>query len=124
MDLILESHRLLSQTTWLFFLALGLWGGYRAVRGEGVDGGYLGAAAIGQGLYLIQAIIGALLYIQGGRPMRSGIHILYGLFALVFLPFIYFVVLRGDDSNRAQWVLSFTTLFLFGIALRAIGTGV
>ncbi len=43
---------------------------------------------------------------------------------MVFLPFIYLSVLRGDDTNRAQWVLAFTTLFLFGIALRAIGTAV
>jgi hypothetical protein len=55
---------------------------------------------------------------------RSGVHLLYGVFALVFLPFIYLSVLRGDDTNRAQWVLAFTTLFMFGIALRSIGTAV
>ena len=53
-----------------------------------------------------------------------GIHLLYGIFALVFLPFVYVSVLRGDDTNRAQWVLAFTTLFMFGIALRSISTSI
>ncbi|HQF71734.1 MAG TPA: hypothetical protein PLH39_10700, partial [Promineifilum sp.] len=55
---------------------------------------------------------------------RPDIHLLYGVFALIFLPFIYVSVLRGDDTNRAQWVLAFTTLFLFGIALRSITTSI
>jgi hypothetical protein len=73
-----------------------------------------------------QAILGALMWIGGGSAamQRPGIHLLYGIFALVFLPFIYLSVLRGDDTNRAQWVLAFTTLFLFGIALRSISTAI
>ena len=118
-------HQLLSNTVWLFFLAIGLWGFYRSIRGEGVDGSYLGAAVIGQGLYVLQAILGFILWFNGLHTTltRPNIHMLYGLFALVFLPFVYLVWLRGDDSNRAQWVLSFSTTFLFGIALRSITTG-
>jgi hypothetical protein len=48
-------------------------------------------------------------------------HVLYGSFALVFLPFVFMVWLRGDDSNRGMWVLAFTVLFIFGVALRNIG---
>lgn len=121
MDAITEIHTLLSRTIWMFFLALGLWGGFRAVRGQGVDGGYIGAMAIGQILFLVQFILGLLLYLSGSRVADTGIHILYGVFALVFLPFIYGSI-RGDDSNRAQWVFCFCTLFLFGITLRAIET--
>ena len=126
MATIVEIHSLLSRTVWMFFLALGLWGCYRASRGEGVDGSYLGAAVIGQALYVLQAILGFILWFGGlDRVLaRPGIHMLYGVFALVFLPFVYLVWLRGDDSNRAQWVLAFATLFLFGIALRAIGTSI
>jgi len=123
---VINIHGALSNTIWLFFLILGLWGGFRAIRSQGVDGSYLGAMVIGEGLYILQGILGVILWVNGlltplGRP---SMHVLYGVFAVVFMPFIYLVWLRGDDSNRAQWVLSFTTLFLFGIAFRAIGTGV
>lgn len=126
MTTIATIHGALANTAWLFFLLIGLWGLYRAIRGQSVNGSYLGAAFIGQAIFVIQNILGALLWIGGhsGNMVRPGIHALYGIFALVFLPFIYLSVLRGDDTNRAQWVLAFTTLFLFGIALRLISTSI
>ena len=119
-------HRALSNTAWLFFLILGLWGLFRAMRGRSVDSNYLGAAFIGQMIFVAQAVLGGLMWIGGGSGdiVRPDIHLLYGVFALVFLPFVYVSVLRGDDTNRAQWVLAFTTLFLFGIALRSISTSI
>lgn len=124
MTTIQAIHTALSNTAWLFFLILGLWGLFRAIRGQAVNGNYLGAAFIGQMIFVVQAILGGILWIGGHSVaiQRPGIHLLYGTFALVFLPFIYLSVLRGDDTNRAQWVLAFTTLFLLGIALRAIST--
>lgn len=126
MSTLAAIHGALSNTAWIFFLVLGLWGLFRAIRGRPVDGSYLGAAFIGQLIFVAQAVLGVILWIGGGSVsmQRSGIHLLYGVFALVFLPFIYLSVLRGDDTNRAQWVLAFTTLFLFGIALRSISTAV
>jgi hypothetical protein len=126
METIITIHGALSNTAWLFFLALGLWGLFRAIRGQSMGGSYLGAAFIGQMIFVMQAILGTVIWLGSGSGgmQRPGIHLLYGVFALVFLPFIYLSVLRGDDSNRAQWVMAFTTLFLFGIALRAISTSV
>ncbi|MEW5989458.1 MAG: hypothetical protein AB1791_22760 [Chloroflexota bacterium] len=120
MTVIKEIHLFLSNTIWLFFLALGLWGLWRAYRHGGVDGSYLGAMIIGEGLFVVQAILGAILWFGGGRPDR-GVHILYGIFAIVCLPGA-FAYLRGDDSNRAQWIFALLCLFLFGVSLRAIGT--
>ncbi len=126
METILIIHNTLSNTVWLFFLALGLWGSYRGIRGQAVDGSYLGALAIGEGLFIAQAALGFILWLNGNNAniARPSIHMLYGTFSLVFIPFVYMVWLRGDDSNRGQWVLAFTTLFMFGIALRSITTGV
>lgn len=126
MDVVLTLHSRLSNTVWLFFLALGLWGVFRALRGQGVDSSYLGAIVIGQLLFVVQVILGAILWAGGylAGLARPEIHVLYGGFVLVFLPFVYFVLLRGDDSNRGQWVLGLVNLFLFGIALRLITTGV
>lgn len=122
MGIVLVIHSTLSSTIWMFFLALGLWGLFNAIRKKGVDGGYLGAMVIGEILYALQAVLGIILWAGGFLPGLGNptMHILYGSFALVFMPFVYFVWLKGDDSVQAQWVLGFTTLFLFGIALRAV----
>ncbi len=126
MTTLVTIHQALSNTAWLFFLILGVWGLFRAIRGQSVNGNYLGAAFIGQLIFIVQAALGTALAVGGGLGDidRPEIHVLYGVFALIFLPFIYVSVLRGDDTNRAQWVLAFTTLFLFGIALRSISTSI
>ncbi len=120
METIVNIHTVLKNTVWLFFLFLGLWGAFRAIRGQGINASYLGAAVIGQVLVVIQVILGAVLFL-GGRSdalTRPYMHYLYAAFALVFLPFVYLYWLRGDDSNRAQWVMTFSTLFLFGTIVR------
>ncbi|MFO7541174.1 MAG: hypothetical protein R6X32_24290 [Chloroflexota bacterium] len=119
-------HQVLSNSIWLFFLALGIWGLLRAIRGLGIDGSYMGAAVIGQLLFVVQAVLGFILWFGGRRVLLAdpSMHMLYGVFALVFLPFVYLVWLRGDDSNRGMWIMGFATLFLFGIALRSITTGI
>ncbi len=124
MGTVVLVHNQLSQTIWIFFLLLGLWGLYRAIRGYSVDGSYLGAMVIGQVLYVVQGALGGILWLNGNMAVvaRPFMHVLYGSFALVFLPFVFMVWLKGDDSNRGQWVLAFTVLFLFGIALRAAST--
>jgi len=122
MEIVLNLHQVLSNTTWLFFLIIGVWGMYRAIRGFGVDGSYLGAMAVGEILFIVQGVLGIILLFTVGSPGRS-VHILYGVFAIVALPGL-FAYLRGDDSNNAQWAYAIMTLFLFGVALRSIGTGV
>ncbi len=125
MTVVAQVHQTLANTTWIFFLIIGLWALYRAVRGYGVDSSFLGAMIIGELLFVVEGALGLTLWIggRGGEVSRLGIHVLYGVFAVVFLPFL-FTYQRGDDSNRAQWVYAFGLLFLFGIALRSITTAV
>ena len=121
MGFISQLHQGLSNTAILFFLAIGLWGLWRGFRGQGVDGSYLGAMAIGELVFIAQAVLGTILVLDGLRVERMSVHVLYGMFALVFLPGVFFY-LQGDDSNRAQWAFAFVTLFLAGIASRGITT--
>lgn len=123
MSALQSIHSQLANTVWLFFLVIGIWGIYRGARGYGIDGNYLGAAAIGQILFVVQIVLGVVIFLGGSRPADGFMHWLYGAFSLVFLPFVYLVWMRGDDTNQSQWVLAFATLFMFGIALRSITTG-
>lgn len=121
MTAIFEVHRVLSNTIWMFYLAIGLWGLYRALRGRTVDGSYFGAIAVIQIVIVVQAILGVILYLSGARPGRELVHYLYAAFGVVFLPGL-FAYLRGDDSNQAQWIYALASLFMFGVILRIIGT--
>jgi hypothetical protein len=119
-------HVNLANTAWLLLLVVGAWGAWRAIRGEGIDGSYMGALAIAQMLIWAQSLLGLIYWSQFGMDgvPRPWIHWLYGLFSALFIPAMYFAVLKGDDSNRGQWVMSFACFFMFGIALRGISTAV
>ncbi|UCG25161.1 MAG: hypothetical protein JSW55_03960 [Chloroflexota bacterium] len=123
METIVQIHGVISNTSVLFFLLLGIWGLIRAIRKNGVDGSYFGALVIGELIFVLQAGLGIILALGGGAPGRGIVHYIYGAFALVALPGL-FAYTRGDDSNQAQWYYALLTLFLFGVALRAIDTGV
>jgi len=122
MEFITELHRVFSNVTLYFFLAIGVWGLIRGFRKNGVDASYLGAMVIAELLFVLQTILGLILVLGGAGPGRF-VHFIYGAFALVALPGL-FAYLKGDDSNQAQFYYAIAALFLFGVALRAVGTGV
>lgn len=123
MDTIIIFHSRFSNTVWLYLLILGLWSLWRAIRGQELSGNFMGALVIGQVLIVVQAILGGMLWIGGnsGNISLPTIHILYAGFSLVFLPFVFLYWLRGDDSNRGQWVMSFAVLFQFGTIFYRFG---
>lgn len=115
MNFIFILHQGLTNMALFYFLILGVWGMYRAIRGFAVEGSYTGALILAQLLLVINIVLGGLLWINGRSAgmVRFDVHALYGGFVLIFLPFVYAVLLRGDDSNRAQWVWGFVNLFMF-----------
>ncbi|HEU5101062.1 MAG TPA: hypothetical protein VFU22_18685 [Roseiflexaceae bacterium] len=115
-------HARLLVTILLFFGALTIWGLVGYLRGQGMSGGYKGALAIGELLMLSEFIIGVLLLLSGAQPSRLGIHILYGIVAIITLPGT-FAYTRGRDDRWEQLIYAVVCLFLCGIALRALGTG-
>jgi len=123
LDTIFIFHSRFSNTVWLYLLILGLWSLWRAIRGQGLSGNFMGALVIGQVLIVVQAILGGILWLGGnsGNLTLPTIHILYAAFSLVFLPFVFLYWLRGDDTNRGQWVLSFAVLFQFGTIFYRFG---
>lgn len=121
MTFLTELDTIIATATRTFFAILGIWGVVRAIRGLGVDGSYLGAVAIGTILYVVSLIFDITLFFGGIMPDRPGLHYLYAVFAALLMPFIYGSVVKGDDSNTAQWIWAFVTVFLWGIAVRLAG---
>ena len=122
MESLVVLHARLVVTIVLFLGALALWGVFNYLRGQGVSGSYNGALVIGELLMIAECLIGVALLVAGRQPARPGIHILYGVVAIIMLPGA-FAYVRGRDSRFEQLVYALVCLFLCGIALRALETG-
>lgn len=110
-------HSGLANAATIFTLLLSLWGFWRYMRGEGVDGSFLGAVVIGEVLLIVQALMGVFLMGGGAMPDRS-VHILYGIVALLSFPAFY-AFIRGRDSRREMLLWALLALFVFGVTIRA-----
>ena len=105
----------------LFMAAVGLWGIVAYLRGQSISGSYGGALAIGEALILVQVGAGVAMFATGARP-PSTTHYLYGLTAVLALPFAW-SYLRARSQRQALLIYSLVTLFIFGLAVRGIITG-
>ena len=115
-----EIHDRLATSMLLFLAVAGLWGVGSSLLKRGMSGSYWGILTVGELLILAQAITGIVLWLEGARPAR-GIHVLYGVVALLTLPG-YYAYSRGQDDPRTARSFGLICLFLVGISLRAIGT--
>ncbi len=124
MNFVFVLHQVLTNMALLYFLILGVWGMFRAVRGREVDSSYMGALVVAQVLLMVNILLGGALWLDGRAAVMSrfDVHVLYGAFVLIFLPFVYVALLRGDDTNRAQWVWGFVNLFMFFLIPRFFQT--
>lgn len=116
MDVILRLHSTLSETVMLFFLAIGLWGLFAYARGGELGGSIGGSFVIGQVVVVVQVILGLVL-LTGGIQANS-IHYLYGISAIISLPFAW-SYMRSQHPRQALLVYSLVALFIFGLAIRA-----
>jgi hypothetical protein len=113
-------HGRVANAMLLFSVIAAIWGLVLFLRGRKIDGNYWGILATGELLFLAQALLGAILWLQGARPARA-IHLLYGIVAVLTLPAVY-AFNRGRDDRRAALAYGLILLFLAGISLRAMGT--
>ena len=122
MQFLLFLHERLSVTMLLFMLILGGWGIWNFLRGEGVSGSYMGGLVIGQGLILVEAIIGLVLFVGGAAAARDWLHILYAIVAVITLP-ATFAFTRGRAERQEALMYAVVTFFLAAITLRLQTTG-
>ena len=91
-----------------------------ALRRAPSDGAYRGALIIGVVIGVIQAIVGLVLVLTGLRP-RDDLHFLYGVSVIVTLPLVHQYVAGRRLSRTLAYGLA--SLFMMGLAIRAITTG-
>jgi hypothetical protein len=105
----------------LFMAALGMWGLWLYVRGGAVTGSFAGALVIGEALVMVQVMAGVLMLGSGSRP-PTPTHYLYGITAILVLPFAW-SYFRDRDQRQALLIYSLLALFIFGLAVRGAITG-
>jgi hypothetical protein len=117
-----QIHAGLANTVILYLIIMVVWGVWRYIRNEGVGSSFWGALVIVEILILVQGALGGYLWLTGLRPARGGVHILYGVVAVLGIPAAY-LYSKGRESRTEILLYTLALLFLVGIAFRAMSTG-
>lgn len=116
-----DVHCRLALAVIFFAVALGVWGLIVFLRGGGVSSNYFSAIVIGEGLVLVQGVVGMILVFTGKWPL-DGLHFLYGV--VIAISWIgAFLYTHGETRRREMGIYALISFFIFGLAIRAIMTG-
>jgi hypothetical protein len=104
-------HGRLAIALLLFAVVLGAWGTFGFLRHRSISGGFRSSYLLLIGLTALQGLLG-LVSLTTYRPHEL-LHVVYGAFAILFLPSVYFYAGRGDNLPReaaflaaACWVVA------------------
>jgi hypothetical protein len=110
-DSIVFIHGVLARALLLFAVLLGIWGTYLYFRRSAVTGGFRSSFLILAGLIAVQGLAGLVVLAAGHRPMEL-LHIVYGIFAVLFIPGVYLYAHGGTPRREAvflagaAWIVS------------------
>lgn len=119
--ILIDVHCRFALTTIAYTLALGIWGAVAFLRGSGVGGSYFGSLVIGEIFVILQGVLGVILVITGLWP-HDPLHFLYGVVIALSWPGV-FAYTHGERTRREMGFYAIASIFIFGLAVRAIMTG-
>ena len=104
-----------------FAVILGILGAFQFLSRRQLSGGFRSGFLLLWGLTVLQGLIGTGAFIGGARP-REILHLVYGIFALLFLPGVY--VYAGGRRKDTEAMLLTIACWVVAIAYgRGIMTG-
>jgi hypothetical protein len=98
-DLLVFFHARLALALILFAAALGVWGAVAFLIRRQISPGFRSSYVLMIALTGVQGLIGLIL-ITTTRPHEL-LHVVYGAFAFLFLPGVYFWATRGSRIREA-----------------------
>jgi hypothetical protein len=105
----------------VFAAVLGILGAFQLFTRRQVGGGFRSGYLLLWGLTVLQGLIGAGTFIGGARP-REILHVVYGIFAVLFLPGVY--VYAGGRRKDTEATILTIACWVVAIAYgRGITTG-
>ena len=115
-------HRFIGFAIVAGFLVLALWGLVAFIVKREPTRWFWRVLAILQVVLIIQLIAGVVLLLTGGR--RGLLHYAYGaLFPAIVLVGAHIIAREMEDPGDAWRVFAIAGFILFGLTLRALGTG-
>jgi hypothetical protein len=114
-------HLIGARALLLFAVALALWGTYLYFRKRAVTPGFRSSFLIMAGLTVIQGLVGAAGFATGHHPTTM-LHLVYGIFAAIFLPGVYLYA-HGGSKQREAVVLAGAAWIVSIAFLRGFATG-
>jgi hypothetical protein len=118
---IVSLHVVLGDALVLFSLALGIWGAYLYFRRNAITPGFRSSFLVMAGLTVLQGVIGLGAFVTGSRPGEL-LHIVYGVFAALFLPGVYLYAHGGSARREAVFLAGACWIVLIAY-LRGFATG-
>jgi len=120
-DAFVFVHTLGANALVAFAVVLGIWGAYGYFRHARVSGGFRSSYLIMAGLTAVQGLVGLGLFAAGQRP-HTLLHLVYGIFAVLFLPGAY-LYSRAGSSRREALILAGASWIVAIAYFRGIATG-
>ncbi|HKV87817.1 MAG TPA: hypothetical protein VJT78_07460 [Candidatus Dormibacteraeota bacterium] len=102
-------------------VVLGVWGTYQYFRRSAVSPGFRSSYLLMAALAPVQGLLGLITLALGDRPTEL-LHIVYGVFAVLFLPGAYLYA-RGGSKRREAVILAGAAWIVSIAFLRGIFTG-
>jgi hypothetical protein len=120
-DALLFVHQVGARALVAFAVVLGVWGAYLYFRRESVTGGFRSSFLIMAGLTAVQGLAGLTVILLGQR-LHNPLHVVYGIFAVLFLPGVYRYAQGGTKRREAVYLAG--AAWIVAIAyLRGFATG-
>lgn len=114
-------HNRVAISAIIFAFLMGVWAAWNYFRRQGVSPSYWGALVIGEILMLVQGALGFLLVLTGARP-GDCLHFLYGVLVALSWPALY-VYTSARATRKEAGLYALVSFFIFGLAIRALMTG-
>lgn len=121
-DALLFVHQLGARALVVYAVVLGVWGGYLYFRRAALTGGFRASFLIMAGLTAVQGLAGLAVFLTARPSDFNLLHIVYGVFAVLFLPGAYLYAQNG--TKRREAVILAGAAWIVAIAyLRGFATG-
>ena len=114
-------HQLLAEALVAFAFVLGVWGTYLYFRRDAITPGFRSSFLAMTGVSILQGLAGAGALVTGARPGEL-LHIVYGIFAALFLPGLYMYAHGGSARREAVFLAGGCWVVLIAY-LRGFATG-
>ena len=120
-DSLVLLHSIGARALVAFAVVLGIWGAYEYFRHAQLSGGFRSTYLIMAGLTAVQGLVGLGVFVAGKRPHEL-LHVVYGIFAVIFLPGA-FLYAQGGSKRREAVILAGAAWVVAIAYLRGFATG-